>query len=133
MESVLRPTARRILLVDDERLVLSSMGRILTRMGYRVRTCASGGDAIDAFGADPGAFDAVVTDSMMREIRGVELARRVSAVRPGVPIVLVTGNRTSVDVQETAEAGIHTVLEKPLTGREIDEVLDRILGAASAP
>ena len=62
------------MLVDDEPAVVDVTREILEMLGYRVVTGTSGAEALDAFRADPGRFDLVITDFTMPRMTGVELA-----------------------------------------------------------
>jgi CheY-like chemotaxis protein len=84
-------TARslRILLVDDEELVRQGTAEMLRDMGHTV-SCASGGaEALAMLGELD--VDVVVTDFKMPQMDGAELASRLRALRPGLPILLITG------------------------------------------
>jgi len=81
----------RILLIDDEE-ILVEMGRtMLERLGYKVTVRTSSIDALVTFQNQPDKFDAVITDQTMPVMTGIDLARRVLQIRPDIPIVLCTG------------------------------------------
>jgi PAS domain S-box-containing protein len=78
------------LLVDDEELVRMSTADMLAELGYAVVEAASGEEAMRLFSAG-GHFDLLVTDHLMPGMNGTDLALAVRALRPGVPILLVSG------------------------------------------
>jgi PAS domain S-box-containing protein len=87
------PTERRsgrILLVEDEEDVRAFVRRVLEQTGYDVTEAATGSDALVAatVGRPP---DLLVTDILMPGMTGVELARRLREIRPGLPVLLVSG------------------------------------------
>jgi PAS domain S-box-containing protein len=87
------PTERRsgrILLVEDEEDVRAFVRRVLEQTGYEVTEAATGSDALVAatVGRPP---DLLVTDILMPGMTGVELARRLREIRPGLPVLLVSG------------------------------------------
>jgi nitrogen-specific signal transduction histidine kinase/ActR/RegA family two-component response regulator len=110
------PTGREtVLLVDDEPQLVTIAEQMLTRLGYRVTACEDSLEALERFGADPDAFDLLVTDMAMPKMNGIEFARAVLAIRPGMPIVLCTGYSAGL-TRENAEAiGIREVLMKPIS------------------
>ncbi len=86
------PTAARILWVDDEEQVLGVGSAMLHRLGYRIAPYRDPVRALEAFRADPHAFDLVLTDQLMPELTGLRLAEEIRAIRPDVPVVLCLGH-----------------------------------------
>ncbi len=82
--------AGKILLVDDDEAVRSTTGMILETMGYTVREAESGEVALAALRSGP-PIDLLLTDVAMPGMNGPELARRVRALRPMLPIVFFSG------------------------------------------
>jgi CheY-like chemotaxis protein len=83
------PVCGTALLVDDEELVMSTAD-ILNDLGYAVIEAASGEDAMRLTNAGK-HFDILVTDHLMPGMNGTDLALKVRAVKPGVPVLLVSG------------------------------------------
>lgn len=104
----------RVLVVDDEQLILSSTVRLLRRIGYDPVSCLEPGEALRRFSDDPEGYDAVVTDYQMPGMTGLELSTRLRAVRPGVPILMVSGSLGTLDPLSIESAGVRHVLSKPL-------------------
>jgi two-component system, cell cycle sensor histidine kinase and response regulator CckA len=125
------PTGReRILLVDDERILAEMSEIMLRRLGYRVTSVASGPEAIAAFLKEPKAYDLVLTDQTMPGMTGLDLARRLLELRPGLPIILCTGYSTQVSSESATAAGIRAFAMKPLAKREIATLVRRVLDEA---
>jgi len=91
----------------------------------------SGAKAIEAFLADPEQFDVVITDESMPGVLGSELIRRMRALRPTVPILLVSGYLSPAVIERAREAGATDVLKKPLLARELQLALERVLPSKS--
>jgi len=85
---------KHILVVDDEEAVGYVFERYLSIKGYRVSVAYSGEQALDAFRAD--APDVVITDFKMPGMNGDELLRRLRALQPGLPAVLISANPIEV-------------------------------------
>lgn len=85
----------RLLLVDDEELVRVGTGEMLREQGHEVVEASDGQQALDLL--QDLAVDAVVTDYKMPRMDGAQLAERIRAVRPGLPILLITGYTGSTD------------------------------------
>jgi len=94
-------------------------------MGYLVSSFTSSGDAYDWFSQNSSAIDLVITDMTMPEMDGIELAKRMLAVRPDIAIVLCTGYNESLTNEKAIDAGIYNLLMKPFTSAELAEVLKR--------
>jgi CheY-like chemotaxis protein len=79
-----------ILLVDDEELVRCGTAEMLRDLGHRVTESEGGAEALSMLAAQPD-IEAVVTDYKMPRMDGAELAERVRAIRPDMPILLISG------------------------------------------
>ena len=121
------PAGERILYVDDDTALLFLTSRILTRVGYDVTTHASAAQALEAFRAAPNAFDAVVADIGLPGTDGVEFAREVRAIRPGVRVALVSGYVRDEDVERARAAGLGGIVLKPQSLEEFADVIRRTL------
>jgi PAS domain S-box-containing protein len=109
----------RVLLVEDEDVVLATMRDLLEGWGLTVTTASGGRPALALFASDPGAFDLVVTDQTMPQVTGVELAQEITALRPGIPVILYTGYGGHIDEGRRKASGITTVLAKPVEPGEL--------------
>jgi CheY-like chemotaxis protein len=124
--------SERILLVDDERILAEMSEIMLRRLGYRVTSVASGPEAIAAFVKEPKAYDLVITDQTMPGMTGLDLARHLLELQPGLPIILCTGYSTLVSNESAAAAGIRAFAMKPLAKREIATLVRRVLDESAA-
>ena len=111
----------RILLVEDEKSLRVATARILAGHGYQVIAASDGVEALEFFDDEPD-IDVVVTDIAMPRMRGDELARAITARRPGTRVIMMTGYNSG----ETSTTG--RVLAKPVGEEEllraIREVVD---------
>jgi len=117
----------RILVVDDEQLIVNLAEHSLEEMGYRVNGYRSSMDALDTFRANPSAFDVVVTDQTMPHLTGIELAREISKIRPGIPILLCTGYGESLMGQNIQMSGVCEILKKPFDARALARAIRRAM------
>jgi PAS domain S-box-containing protein len=118
------PTGKeRILVLDDESHLLEMYDRQLRQLGYEV-TCSSNPlEALDLFRRNPRKFDLVITDLTMPKMTGLELARELSSIRPGIPIILCSGVSQVVSDSESKLAGIQTVIYKPIRRQKIAQTI----------
>jgi PAS domain S-box-containing protein len=122
----------RVLLVDDEPMIADLGAEILEGLGYRVRTFTSPAEALAAFLAAPGEFDAMITDVAMPGKTGVDLAHDVLAARPDLPIVLCTGYSERETSEKAAAIGLTEFVAKPYTIEALAAALRRAIDHARA-
>ena len=112
-----------ILLVDDEAQVVQVTGELLTSLGYTVTGRTSPMAALEVVAEKSQTFDLLLTDLTMPELTGIELARRVRELEPGLPVVLFTGYSDSVPRGEVVAAGIEHYVMKPVSFKELAQVI----------
>ncbi len=122
-----RGQGERILFVDDEPAVVQLGGRMLTKLGYRPFAFTSAKEALAAFRAKPAEFDLVVTDLTMPELTGVEFARQVYALRPGLPLVITSGHLQTDDAAQARALGVRNFVEKPFSMATLAETFHQAL------
>jgi PAS domain S-box-containing protein len=117
-----------VMIVDDERPLLTLAEETLGGLGYQPVSFESSGAALQAFQAEPDRFDLILTDEAMPDLVGTELAREIRRIDPGVPIILMSGHGGAPLTQNSAAVGAEEVLHKPLQRRDLAEALARVLG-----
>jgi NO-binding membrane sensor protein with MHYT domain/nitrogen-specific signal transduction histidine kinase/CheY-like chemotaxis protein len=124
-----RGHGERVMIVDDERALVALAEETLAELGYEPVVFDSSVAALQAFRADPKRFDLVLTDEMMPDLTGTELARELRQLRPDISIILMSGY-SGMHLSERAQAaGIIHVCRKPLVRRDIAEPVARALHA----
>ena len=118
-----RPT---ILVVEDERPVRDLLVTVLSRQGFAVRAAASGEEAVAL--EQQQAVDLLLTDVMLPEMSGPDLARILAAARPGLPVLYMSGYTDTTVVRGGQLEPGATFLPKPfgpeLLLRKVRDVLD---------
>jgi CheY-like chemotaxis protein len=82
--------------------------------------------ALAAFQEKPHRYDAVITDLNMPDLNGMELAKKISAIRPEVPIILCTGDRSAFTDEQLLASGIGEIVLKPLFKKDLAVLLAKI-------
>ncbi len=127
-----RGNGEHILVVDDEKPIAALSGRMLQNLGYRVSVFNVSSEALETFRGAPASFDLVLTDLTMPGMKGNELAAHMRALRPDLPIILLSGY---VEGEVLEEANVFRALAKPVQLNElantIREALDLASGGAS--
>ncbi|MEH0018652.1 MAG: ATP-binding protein [Desulfobacter sp.] len=114
-----------ILFVDDEKGFLDSGAEILAGQGYEVITAGGGDEALSVFRTRRQDIDLVVTDMVMPQLTGLDLAPHLKQIRPGVPVVLCTGFSVNIPKQTMEEAGICDIVTKPILARELTAAVEK--------
>jgi len=118
----------RILVVDDEPLLVRINTRYLEGYGYDVTGVTDSREALEKVRAEPKRFDLIVTDQTMPGLTGSELAKAVLEVAPDMPIILCTGHSSVTSAEDASGMGIKRYVYKPVEGdaliRAVRTVLD---------
>ena len=130
-----RGGGERVLFVDDEESMVFLMERWLERLGYKVTGCTVPEKALEMFRLRPQEFDMVLSDLSMPQMSGVELARELLQIRPGMPILIASGYVNPVDNEEIRTLGLPDLLLKPNSIEELGQIIHSIFAncKSSAP
>jgi len=120
---------RKVLVVDDDPVVGKSFDRVLAAKGYAVITANDGEEALNKLRAEK--YDAVFTDIKMPGMSGLEVAERVKASQPWLPVVIITGYGTEANEVRARAAGVAGFLHKPLSPEMIEASADQAMLEAS--
>ncbi len=116
-----------LLLVDDEAPNTRMLAMLLKRLGYAVTPETDSLEALKRFQANPGDFDLMITDMTMPRMTGADLAQKALALRPDLPIILITGFSELIDAEEAARIGIRKYMSKPLSISALAQAIERLL------
>jgi two-component system, cell cycle sensor histidine kinase and response regulator CckA len=133
-EVVAPPPARgdaTVLFVEDEDPVRAIAVRALARLGYSVLAARDGGEALSLAASHAGRIDLLVTDLVLPRMDGREVARRVSAVRPGLPVLLTSGYSEVLPGGPLEDGTLF--LQKPYTPAELAARIAEALRGAAQP
>ena len=119
-----------ILLAEDDPSVRRLSTRLLTASGYLVTGAENGQDALDLAATQPVSL--LLTDITMPKMNGVELAKRLLAQHPHLPVLIMSGNPTS-GVAEVLRDGQVEFLQKPFMPAELLRRIQSLLGQRRDP
>ena len=120
----------KILVVDDELVVLKSCERILVPQGYEVTTVESPVDGLKVI--DEGDYDLIITDIMMPEMDGLEFVRRVRQKNKEINIVMITGFPSQDSLKEALSLRIVDYLPKPFSPALLQEVVGKSIAVSKS-
>jgi signal transduction histidine kinase/DNA-binding response OmpR family regulator len=116
---------KHVLIVDDDRDVGRLAARILETFRYEVTALTDPTEAVKLVRKRPTEFDLVLTDLLMPELSGPELARALKKIRPDLPLVLISGLVSSVTEESARRQGFVGLIRKPF---EIDQMVKSVAG-----
>ena len=124
------PLDGRVLLVEDEPIVSGYMQDLLRSWGLEVVLEPDPLAAARRLADPEHTFALLLTDQTMPGMTGLALARHATRERPGLPVVLYTGNASDIVTQELAASGVTALLRKPIDATALRRLLARTAGAA---
>jgi hypothetical protein len=130
IDSVAGPVKRpagRILVVDDEEVILEICRLILTRAGYDVLVARNGSEALALFERQRSGIGLVLTDLAMPDMNGMTLLWTLRRSKPGLRVMVTTGRVTGDDFRELEHMGVKQVLWKPFTSGQLREAVSQTL------
>ena len=116
-----------ILAVDDERDVLHALEEMLAELGYEPVGFDDSRAALAALRADARRFDAIVSDEVMPQLVGTQLALEARKLNPSIPVVIASGYGGAGFEARALAAGVNRVLRKPYRMAEVAETLATLL------
>ncbi|MCW9033484.1 MAG: PAS domain S-box protein [Alphaproteobacteria bacterium] len=115
-----------ILFVDDEADNVSMAEEMLSILGYAVEGYTDPLKALEAFKASPEKFDLLISDQTMPFLTGDLLAKEVMSLKPGMPVLIITGYSETLTPEESKKIGIREYLNKPLSMDDLDEAIRKV-------
>jgi DNA-binding NtrC family response regulator len=119
------PGRKKILVVDDEPDVVSTLIESLEALGYRAKGARNGKEALKAIKTEN--FDLVISDIRMPEKNGIDLLRDIKTENPELPVVIITGYTLAYPSEQAIREGADGYIAKPFRINQIDELLAKIL------
>jgi len=118
-----RNPLKRVLVVDDEPMIVSLLSSVLRSKGWVVTEARSGTDAIDQL--DRGRFDVILTDLVMPGDSGIDLLRASKEIHPDVEVILMSGYATADTAIEAMRNGAFHYIMKPLKPDEVVNLVEK--------
>ncbi len=119
----------RVLVVDDDRVALKALCRLLGKQGYETAAAGSGPRALKLLAES--CFDIVLTDLVMDQCDGLELLAEVKRQAPEIEVIVITGHASVTTAIEAIKQGAYHYLEKPVRPAEVCHLVARALEKAT--
>jgi PAS domain S-box-containing protein len=115
-----------ILFVDDEKEIARMAKSMLEPFGFFVTAFSNSIEALESFTADPDAFDLVITDQTMPLMTGDQLVEKMLAIKPNLPVIMITGYSEKINSHNFRQFGIRELLMKPLLSKDVLAAIQRV-------
>jgi DNA-binding response OmpR family regulator len=115
--------AARLLLIDDEEMILEYTAEVLRDLGYAVTACQDPEKAVALYRADWSGIDLVILDMVMPRMSGREVFHAIKAINPAVRVLLASGYSVDGEARHILDEGVRGFIQKPF---RIDELSVRI-------
>ncbi len=120
-----------ILIIEDEHALASALATVARRMGRPAVVCATGARGLDE--AEAGPYALAVLDIGLPDMSGLEVLKRLRALHPAMPILVVTAHGNLENAMAAKQLGVYGFMVKPLDLPEVEQTFAEVLAAAPAP
>jgi len=119
--------AKKILVVDDDELVLIAIQELLTPLGFSVTTCPSGAEALQKVSGD--RFALIILDVIMPEMDGFEVCQKIRQIDSyhETPVMMLTAKSGEEDKQRGLEVGANLYLPKPIAPKRLIALVEEAI------
>ncbi len=117
----------RILVVDDDEVVLNVVQGMLEKLGYGVEVCNDSLEALELYREKHCEIDLVIIDMIMPGMDGEELYRKLKEVNPGIRTILSSGFILDERIQSLLDEGINGFLQKPFVIAQFSRLVAKVL------
>ncbi len=119
----------KILLIDDELVILNMLTRMLERKGYETVAFQDPEEALNCLKSD--SINLIICDLKMPEMDGIEVIFRAKRARPKVPIILITGFASIPTAVNAIQLGAYDYVRKPFDMAKICSVVEKALASTA--
>ncbi len=123
----IRKGSERIVIIDDEPAIATTIQSILTNLGYKVEAFTEGREALTAIKAAPDDFDLIISDYSMPRITGLEIVKELKEAGVSIPSILTSGYLDQKLEAAAAKAGVSKVILKPINTYRLTEAIQSVL------
>lgn len=126
IENDKRSSRPRVLAIDDQEMIRELLASMLGELKYPHRICEDGGSGINVFNSED--FDIVITDLGLPDIEGWEVARRVKALKPETPVIVITGWGVNSEQIRSHQDLADFILAKPFRMEQLEATIKKAEG-----
>ncbi|MEJ2715737.1 MAG: response regulator [Deltaproteobacteria bacterium] len=115
----------KILVLDDEQIVLDSVTRVLEEEDYEIATCRKGQEAVEALKG--GGFDILITDLKMPGMDGLQAMEALAEVDPDLSMIMLTAYSTVDSAVKAMKLGAVDYIKKPFTPEQLTDLVEKVM------
>lgn len=130
-ELIIRGRGGLIMVIDDDPIALTALSGQLARIGYQVQAFGESSAALAFLKAHPDGFDLVLSDNAMPGLNGRAVADRIRVLKPGLPVLLISGVFDQNEIEAARECGVRELIRKPVTLAELSQIVARYVGGSA--
>ena len=127
IEGALEYGNETLLVIDDEQMIVDVNKMLFTQLGYKVVATTDAMEGLKLFTSGGNDFDLVITDQTMPKLTGEELAGKMLALQPDIPIILCTGYSERMSEVRCQEMGIAKLVSKPVDTVYLSQLVRQVL------
>ncbi len=113
---------KKILIVEDEKIITNTIVALLEKMGIEYFTANNGEDALEKFKTNK--FDLIFTDIFMPKMDGFKLIEEIRKIDREIPIIVISGYIDNETIRKILELGANKYIEKPFSLKEIKKIIE---------
>lgn len=117
----------KIMVVDDEKLFQQLARDLLKKMGYKIKICGCGKEAVEYYKKSHEKIDLVLLDMVMPGMNGKETFLALQKINPQVKVILASGFSVDKDAQAILDKGVMGFIQKPFTANELGDAIAEVL------
>ncbi len=121
----------KVLLVDDEEIVIGVGKQMLERLGYAVVTAKSGQEAVDFYSKHPHEIDLVLLDMIMPGMEAGDIYDQLKAINPAIRVILSSGYSLDQKANAIIDRGCNGFIQKPFNMKHLEENIGEVLNTDS--
>jgi signal transduction histidine kinase/ActR/RegA family two-component response regulator len=117
----------KVLLIDDEEMIIKVAGGILHQLGYEVMVARSGREAVEIFQANKDNIDIVILDMIMPDMGGSETFDALKVIRPDIKVLLSSGYSVTGEASKILDRGCDGFIQKPFNIKQISHKIREVM------
>ncbi len=117
---------KKVLIVEDENLIVSTIKALLNTMNINYFTAENGEIALDEFKKN--SYDLVITDIFMPKMDGFQLIEEIRKLSKDIPIIVISGYIDNETIRRIKHLGANEYIEKPFSLKDVKETINFLIG-----
>jgi two-component system, cell cycle sensor histidine kinase and response regulator CckA len=117
----------RILLVDDEPMIVVLASDLLKMLGYAVYQAANGTEAVSTYREKQDEIDLVILDMILPGMKGSQVLKTLREINPNIKVILSSGYGLQGEVRRVMETGCQAFIQKPYNFRDLSNIVHHVL------